>query len=412
MPYYTQLGKIPPKRHTQFRRPDGELYTEEVVGAEGFHGISSIAYHIHEPTLVERIEEPIDYGVEFVDEDFLRHRLLDGMKVEPGGDWMTGRRYIMGNSDVKLALCSPTETQGTFYKNASCDELVFVHEGEGTLETMFGPVEFGQGDYVHVPRTVTCKWNFTGETQPRLLVIESRSEFRFPEKYRNEFGQLLERSPYHERDVRPPTDLTTIDEEGEYEVRIKKHGKLHRYVYRYHPFDVVGWDGHMYPYAISIHDFEPITGRIHQPPPVHQMYEANNFVVCSFVPRKFDYHPKSIPAPYNHSNIDSDEVLYYAEGEFMSHRGVERGSFTLHPGGIPHGPHPGAVEASIGAEGTDEIAVMVDTFRPLKLTRTALAIENSEYAFSWQPEREMSENGEAAAAEATDGEAVSETTTP
>jgi homogentisate 1,2-dioxygenase len=412
MPYYTQLGKIPPKRHTQFRRPDGELYTEEVVGAEGFHGISSIAYHIHEPTLVERIEEPIDYGVEFVDEDFLRHRLLDGMKVEPGGDWMTGRRYIMGNADVKLALCSPTETQGTFYKNASCDELVFVHEGEGTLETMFGPVEFEQGDYVHVPRTVTCKWNFTGETQPRLLVIESRSEFRFPEKYRNEFGQLLERSPYHERDVRPPTDLTTIDEEGEYEVRIKKHGKLHRYVYRYHPFDVVGWDGHMYPYAISIHDFEPITGRIHQPPPVHQMYEANNFVVCSFVPRKFDYHPKSIPAPYNHSNIDSDEVLYYAEGEFMSHRGVERGSFTLHPGGIPHGPHPGAVEASIGAEGTDEIAVMVDTFRPLKLTRTALAIENSEYAFSWQPEREMSENGEAAAAEATDGEAVSETTTP
>jgi homogentisate 1,2-dioxygenase len=412
MPYYTQLGKIPPKRHTQFRRPDGELYTEEVVGAEGFHGISSIAYHIHEPTLVERIEEPIDYGVEFVDEDFLRHRLLDGMKVEPGGDWMTGRRYIMGNGDVKLALCSPTETQGTFYKNASCDELVFVHEGEGTLETMFGPVEFEQGDYVHVPRTVTCKWNFTGETQPRLLVIESRSEFRFPEKYRNEFGQLLERSPYHERDVRPPTDLTTIDEEGEYEVRIKKHGKLHRYVYRYHPFDVVGWDGHMYPYAISIHDFEPITGRIHQPPPVHQMYEANNFVVCSFVPRKFDYHPKSIPAPYNHSNIDSDEVLYYAEGEFMSHRGVERGSFTLHPGGIPHGPHPGAVEASIGAEGTDEIAVMVDTFRPLKLTRTALAIENSEYAFSWQPEREMSENGEAAAAEATDGEAVSETTTP
>jgi len=334
------------------------------------------------------------------------------MKVEPGGDWMTGRRYIMGNADVKLALCSPTETQGTFYKNASCDELVFVHEGEGTLETMFGPVEFEQGDYVHVPRTVTCKWNFTGETQPRLLVIESRSEFRFPEKYRNEFGQLLERSPYHERDVRPPTDLTTIDEEGEYEVRIKKHGKLHRYVYRYHPFDVVGWDGHMYPYAISIHDFEPITGRIHQPPPVHQMYEANNFVVCSFVPRKFDYHPKSIPAPYNHSNIDSDEVLYYAEGEFMSHRGVERGSFTLHPGGIPHGPHPGAVEASIGAEGTDEIAVMVDTFRPLKLTRTALAIENSEYAFSWQPEREMSENGEAAAAEATDGEAVSETTTP
>ena len=386
MAYYHRMGQVPDKRHIQFRRPDGELYTEEVVGAEGFHGISAIAYHIHPPTLVDRIDDPIPYDVEFVEKDFLRHRLLDGMNVKPDGDWLTGRRYIMGNSDVKLALCCPTDEMGVFYKNAACDELVFVHDGEGTLETMFGTVEFTQGDYVHVPRTITHKWNFSGETEPRLLVIESSSEFRVPGKYRNEFGQLLERSPYHERDFRPPTELKTYDEEGEFEVRIKKHGKLHRYTYRYHPFDVVGWDGHMYPYAISIHDFEPITGRIHQPPPVHQMFEARNFVVCSFVPRLFDYHPESIPAPYNHSNIDSDEVLYYAEGQFMSHRGVERGSFTLHPGGIAHGPHPGAVEASIGAKGTEELAVMVDTFRPLNLTKTALEIERDDYAYSWKPE--------------------------
>ena len=394
MPYYTRIGDVPDKRHTQFRRPDGELYTEEVVGAEGFHGISSIAYHIHEPTLVERIEESMPYGVEFVEEDFLRHRLLDGMKIEKGGDWLTGRRYVLGNSDVKLALCCPTEEMPTFYKNASCDELIFVHDGEGTLETMFGPIKFTQGDYVHVPRTITHKWHFEGDAEPRLLVIEASSELRFPKRYRNEFGQLLEHSPYHERDVRPPADLVTHDDEGEFEVRIKKHGRLHRYVYRYHPFDVVGWDGHMYPYAISIHDFEPITGRIHQPPPVHQMYEATGFVVCSFVPRLFDYHPQSIPAPYNHSNIDSDEVLYYAEGQFMSHRGVERGSFTLHPGGIPHGPHPGAVEKSIGAKGTEEIAVMVDTFRPLKLTRAALNIEDPTYAYSWKPEGHAGGDGQ------------------
>ena len=386
MPHYQRLGNIPHKRHTQFRRPDGELYKEEVIGAEGFSGISSIAYHIHEPTLVERIEDAIPYDVRYVDEDFLRHRHIEGFRLEEGGDWISGRRYIMGNSDVRLALCRPTEAMDVFFKNASCDELVFVHEGEGTLETPLGDVEFRQGDYVHIPRTLTHKWGFSGPVSPRLLIIEAERDLRFPKKYRNQFGQLLEHSPYCERDVRPPGELKTHDEEGEFEVRIKKHGFLHRYVYRYHPFDVVGWDGYMYPYAISIHDFEPITGRIHQPPPVHQMYEGHNFVVCSFVPRKYDYHPQSIPAPYNHSNIDSDEVLFYAEGEFMSRRGIDRGSFTLHPGGIPHGPHPGAAEASIGKEGTDELAVMVDTFRPLRLTQTALDLEDRDYAYSWKPE--------------------------
>ena len=387
MPHYQRLGNIPHKRHTQFRRPDGELYKEEVIGAEGFSGISSIAYHIHEPTLVERIDDAIPYDVQYVDEDFLRHRHIEGFRLDEGGDWISGRRYIMGNSDVRLALCRPTESMEVFYKNASCDELVFVHEGEGTLETPLGDVEFRQGDYVHIPRTLTHKWVFSGLVSPRLLVIEAERDLRFPKRYRNQFGQLLEHSPYCERDVRAPGELKTRDEQGEFEVRIKKHGFLHRYVYRYHPFDVVGWDGYMYPYAISIHDFEPITGRIHQPPPVHQMYEGHNFVVCSFVPRKYDYHPQSIPAPYNHSNIDSDEVLFYAEGEFMSRRGINRGSFTLHPGGIPHGPHPGTAEASIGKEGTDELAVMVDTFRPLRLTQTALDLEDRDYAYSWKPEQ-------------------------
>ncbi len=385
--HYVRIGQVPHKRHTQFRKPDGSLYAEEVVGAEGFSGASSICYHLHPPTLVDRIEEPIPFRVEYADKDFLRHRHVKGFDVPSGGDWLSGRQYLMGNSDVRLALCRPTEAMNFFYKNASCDELIYVHEGEGTLESILGNVSFTKGDYVYVPRTVTHRWSFSGPLSPRLLVIEAPSEFRFPKRYRNQFGQLLEHSPFCERDIRPPDSLQTVDERGAFEVRIAKHGFLHRYVMRYHPFDVVGWDGYMYPYAISIHDFEPITGRVHQPPPVHQMFEAHNFVVCSFVPRLFDYHPQAIPAPYHHSNIDSDEVLFYAEGDFMSRRGISRGSFTLHPGGIPHGPHPGTVEASLGKKGTEELAVMVDTFRPLHLTQAALDFEDKDYAYSWQPER-------------------------
>ncbi|MEM9664054.1 MAG: cupin domain-containing protein [Bacteroidota bacterium] len=386
MPHYQRLGQIPHKRHTQFRKPDGSLYTEEVVGAEGFSGVSSIAYHLHPPTVVERIEEPIPFQIEYADADFLRHRHVKGFEVEEGGDWLSGRTYIMGNADVRLALCRPTEAMGYFYRNASCDEMIYVHDGAGTLESIFGTVTFEQGDYVYVPRTVTHRWTFEGPKAPRLLVIESSSEIRYPKRYTNRFGQLLEHSPFCERDIRGPSELLTVDAEGAFEVRIAKHGYLHRYFLRYHPFGVVGWDGYMYPYAFSIHDFEPITGRVHQPPPVHQTFAGHNFVICSFVPRLFDYHPQSIPAPYHHSNIDSDEVLYYAEGNFMSRRGVERGSFTLHPGGIPHGPHPGAVEASIGKKETHELAVMVDTFRPLHLTQAALDAEDQDYAYSWKPE--------------------------
>ncbi len=388
MPHYVRLGNVPQKRHTVFPRPDGALHTEEVIGAEGFSGIQSIAYHLHPPTLVEDIGEPQNVAVEFVDEPFLRHRHFKGLEAEPQGDFLSGRTAILGNADVVLYVCAPTDAmpEDTFYRNASCDELTYVHDGEGRVETPLGTVEFVQGDYVHVPRTLTQRWVFTGSVQPRLLVIEAPSEFHPPKRYRNGFGQLLEHSPYCERDFRPPAELVTRDEEGRFTVLIKKHGRLYPYVYRYHPFDVVGWDGYMYPYAISIHDFEPITGRIHQPPPVHQMFDAHNFVVCSFVPRLFDYHPDAIPAPYNHSNIDSDEVLYYAEGDFMSRKGILRGSFTLHPGGIAHGPHPGTTEASIGKTETRELAVMVDTFRPLMPTRAALALEDEGYAMSWKPE--------------------------
>ncbi|MDA1028319.1 MAG: homogentisate 1,2-dioxygenase [Bacteroidetes bacterium] len=385
MPHYVRMGRLPHKRHTQFRGANGSLYSEEVIGAEGFSGISSIAYHVHPPTVVEAIKDPIPYGPEYVDLDFLRHRHVRGAEIPSKGAWLEARQYVMGNADVRLALCSPTEPMNYFYRNAVADEMVYIHDGEGVLESPFGNVPFKKGDYVHVPRTITHRWTFSSE-KSRVLVIESFSEIQFPRRYRNSSGQLLEHSPYCERDIRPPTELVTHEESGQFEVRIAKHGYLHPVIFRHHPFDFVGWDGYMYPYATSIHDFEPITGRIHQPPPAHQHFEGRNFVICSFVPRMYDYHPDSIPAPYNHSNIDSDEVLYYAEGDFMSRRNIDRGSFTLHPGGIAHGPHPGTVEASIGKTRTEELAVMVDTFKPLRMTKTAVASEDPDYMLSWRPE--------------------------
>ncbi|MEM6845274.1 MAG: cupin domain-containing protein [Bacteroidota bacterium] len=384
MAYYIQRGEVPPKRHTQFRQPDGSLYYEEVIGAEGFSGISSIAYHINPPTSIDKVGQVTDFGIDYADEKNMQHRHLLGKNIQPKGDWLSGRQYVMGNNNVRLAICQPTENMRYFFRNASADELVYVHDGEGELLSPLGKVKFTQGDYVHVPRTITHQWNINLDKPCRFLVIESYSEIKFPRKYRNQFGQLLEHSPFCERDLKIPEFIEAKDEAGGFEVKIAKHNQLQSFTYTHHPFDVVGWDGYMYPYAISIHDFEPITGRIHQPPPVHQMFEGHNFVVCSFVPRLFDYHPQSIPAPYSHSNIDSDEVLFYAEGNFMSRKGVERASFTLHPGGMPHGPHPGTAEASIGKKGTEELAVMVDTFHPLKLTKQALEIEDQEYIYSWK----------------------------
>jgi len=391
--YYHKLGAIPPKRHTQFRQPDGSLYKEEVVSSEGFSGIYSILYHTHAPTRVKEIRTPVAYGAKRIEDYALRQTHLNTSDVKnTGKDFLDARKVLLTNNDCSISICAPTvRKMDYFYKNAEGDEVLFVHDGRGVLLSQFGKLEIKQGDYVVIPRTVIYKLEFN-EGPLRLLIIESASPVETVKRYRNQLGQLLEHSPYCERDIRPPAELVTDDSRGEVLVKIKKQGFLHQYVYDHSPLDLVGWDGFLWPYAFSIHDFEPITGRIHQPPPVHQTFQGRNFVICSFVPRLFDYHPLSIPAPYNHSNIDSDEVLYYAEGNFMSRRGIERGSFTLHPGGLPHGPHPGTVEKSIGAKETHELAVMIDTFRPLHLTEDSLNFLDKNYPMSWTDPSEGSFN--------------------
>ncbi len=382
--YYHRLGKIPPKRHTQFRQPDGSLYKEEVVSSEGFSGIYSILYHINPPTRIKEIKAPVKYGPKKLEEYGLKQTHLNTSNVGiTGDDYLDARKVLLINNDCSMAICSPKNRKmDYFYKNAEGDEVLFIHDGSGKLISQFGMLEFKQGDYVVIPRTVIYKLEFN-EGPLRLLIIESVSPIETVKRYRNQLGQLLEHSPYCERDIRPPVAVAPDTSRGEFLVKIKKQGNLHQYVYDYSPIDVVGWDGFLWPYAFSVHEFEPITGRIHQPPPVHQTFQGRNFVICSFVPRLFDYHPLSIPAPYNHSNIDSDEVLYYAEGNFMSRRGIERGSFTLHPGGLPHGPHPGTVEKSIGAKETKELAVMLDTFHPLFLTTDAIEYVDTNYPMSW-----------------------------
>jgi homogentisate 1,2-dioxygenase len=383
MPFYYRLGNIPHKRHTQFRKPDGSLYAEELVSTEGFSDIYSLVYHVYPPTRVLKVEEPIAVAPPIAVQLNMRHRSFRGFQIQPESDYLQSRKPILVNSDIWIVLSAPTRSfTDYYYKNAVADELIFVHEGKGVLKTGFGSVPFQRGDYLHIPRGCIYQLHFETE-ENRLLIVESYSPLRFPRRYRNEFGQLLEHSPFCERDLRPPTALETHDEKGEFLIYIKKFDKIFPYVYETHPFDFVGWDGYYFPYAFSIYDFEPITGRVHQPPPVHQTYEARGFVVCSFVPRLYDYHPLAIPAPYNHSNVDSDEVLYYVEGEFMSRKHVEPGYITLHPMGIPHGPHPGAVEKSIGQQKTEELAVMIDTFRPLQLTQYALDIEIQDYYRSW-----------------------------
>jgi len=383
MPHYYSLGDIPHKRHTQFRKPDGGLYSEQLFSTEGFSSNSSLLYHIYPPTTIIRTEEPTNVAPVAATDNILKHRSFQGFKVTPNADYLKSRTTVLFNNDVQLSLAAPTKGHtDTFFKNADCDEVIFIHEGTGTLKTQYGQIPFNYGDYLVIPRGTIYQIEFD-KPENRLLIIESFSPVVYPKRYLSKYGQLLENSPYCERDIRKPQDLQTINKKGEFLINIKKKGMLYPIWYANHPFDVIGWDGCEYPYALSIHDFEPITGRVHQPPPVHQTFDANNFVICSFVPRLFDYHPQSIPAPYNHSNIDSDEVLYYVDGDFMSRKHVTRGMITLHPGGIPHGPHPGAVEKSIGAKETKELAVMVDTFHPLKLTKEAQDIEDEHYVMSW-----------------------------
>jgi homogentisate 1,2-dioxygenase len=383
MPFYYHLGSFPHKRHTQFRKPDGKLYSEQLFSTEGFSSDYSLLYHSHPPTSIISTDAAIDYMPSVSEEKMLKHRSFDGFSIKPAKDWLDSRQPILVNQDCHISLAAPTESmKDYFYKNADADEMLFIHEGAGKLHTQYGEIDFVYGDYLIIPRGTIYQIEFAnGEN--RLFILESFSPIRFPKKYLSRHGQLLEHSPYCERDIRPPQNLRTIDQDGDFLLKVKKKGRLYGIHYGHHPFDVIGWDGCCYPFAFSIHDFEPITGRVHQPPPVHLTFEGNQFVVCSFCPRLFDYHPQAIPAPYNHSNIDSDELLYYVDGDFMSRKNVTRGMLTLHPGGIPHGPHPGAVERSIGAKETKELAVMVDTFHPLQLTKQALDIENKDYTMSW-----------------------------
>lgn len=382
MPFYHTLGTIPEKRHIVSRQPNGQLYQEELVGTQGFGGLSSLVYHLYAPTRVRQKGKPYSVQPKVAIENGLNAMSFMGFNIKPEADYMESRKTLFVNSAMHIGLAAPQKSTGYFYKNADADELLFVHNGSGILQTMYGSLHFQYGDYIVIPRGTVYKISFN-TPENRLLFIESFDPVFTPRRYRNDFGQLLEHSPFCERDIKRPQNLETFDEQGEFDIYIKKKGVIFPYVYANHPFDVAGWDGYHYPYTFSIFNFEPLTGRIHMPPPIHQTFESRNFVVCSFVPRLYDYHPLAIPAPYHHSNIDSDEILYYVDGDFMSRNNIQKGQLTLHPGGIPHGPHPGAIERSIGQKETKELAVMIDPFNPVMVTKEALSIEVNDYYKSW-----------------------------
>lgn len=386
MPIYQQQGVIPNKRHTVFRQKNGTLYNEELFGTEGFASTSSLVYHVHPPTMVHKMGKPYSVKPEIAIEDNMKAMSFLGFDVPPEKDYLESRKTLFLNNDLAIGIAAPSQSmEEYFFKNADADELLFVHKGSGVLKSMYGSVKFGYGDYLVIPRGTIYQLTFK-DAENRILFIESHSPVHTPKRYRNEFGQLLEHSPFCERDFRFPQNLETHEETGEFNILIKKRGLIYPYVYETHPFDVVGWDGYNYPYAFSIFNFEPITGRVHMPPTIHQNFEGRNFVICSFVPRLYDYHPNAIPAPYHHSNIDSDEILYYVDGDFMSRNNIVPGQFTLHPGGVPHGPHPGAIERSIGKKETNELAVMIDPFNPVKITKDALDMEIGDYYKSWRSE--------------------------
>ena len=383
MPIYHHLGNIPQKRHTVFKSPQGNFYYEQLFGTEGFSGHSSLSYHIHRPTQVKEILKSYSVQPKIAIDKNIKSLLLKGFEIKPTADFIESRKTVLLNGDCQIGLAAPTESLTKyFYKNADADELIFIHKGKGKLRTFMGNINFEYGDYLIIPRGMIYQIEFE-TAENRLFYVESFAPYYTPKRYKSSSGQLLEHSPFCERDFKLPTELETYDEKGDFLIKIKKEGMIHEVVYATHPFDVVGWDGYNFPYGFSIHNFEPITGRVHQPPPVHQTFETSTFVVCSFCPRLYDYHPQAIPAPYNHSNIDSDEVLYYVDGDFMSRNNIEQGHITLHPKGIPHGPAPGAMERSIGQTVTQELAVMVDTFRPLMVTEDAMGIDDGKYYKSW-----------------------------
>ena len=383
MPRYHKLGKVPHKRHTTFKKESGGYHYEELFGTIGFDGMSTLLYHLHRPTQVKDIIKSYSVKPKLAIQKNMKAYLLEAFKAPKIADLIESRLSILVNSDLNIMLSAPTnKSEDYFYKNTDGDEIIFVHKGTGTLRTFIGNIKFKEGDYLVIPRGTIYKINFD-TNENRHFIVESYNPVYTPKRYRNYFGQLLEHSPYCERDLRFPEALETHDKIGDHLIKLKKEHMIHEYVYAAHPFGVVGCDGYNFPYGFSIHDFEPITGRVHQPPPVHQTFETSRFVLCSFCPRLYDYHPEAIPAPYNHSNIDSDEVLYYVDGDFMSRNHVNEGYISLHPAGIPHGPHPGAMERSIGKKKTDELAVMVDTFAPLKLTQLAIDLSDGKYHKSW-----------------------------
>ncbi|HUM53171.1 MAG TPA: homogentisate 1,2-dioxygenase [Chitinophagales bacterium] len=383
MPIYHKLGKFPQKRHVVFQSENGKHHYEQLFGTEGFHSHSSLLYHIHRPTQVKEILSSKDVTPRIAVEKNIKSLLLKGFNILPENEFLDSRKTLFVNNDCTIGLAAPRKSLTTyFYKNADADEMIFIHKGTGTLRTFMGNIPFEYGDYLIIPRGMIYQIEFNTEDN-RLLFMESFAPIHTPKRYKSSSGQLLEHAPFCERDLKLPTQLETHDEKGDFIIKIKKQNVLHEFVYATHPFDIVGWDGYNFPFGFSIHNFEPITGRVHQPPPVHQTFETNALVVCSFVPRLYDYHPQAIPAPYNHSNIDSDELLYYVDGDFMSRNNIEQGHITLHPKGIPHGPAPGAMERSIGQKDTQELAVMIDTFRPLMVTEEAMKIDDRKYYKSW-----------------------------
>ena len=384
MPIYHTLGRIPKKRHMAFRKPDGGIYNEQLMGHEGFVGTSALLYHIHPPTTIKSVKRMCDIVYEVDDNHALHHRHFRTERLKKGGSPTLDRIPMLFNADVAMLFVEPDTQDEHFYRNAQGDELVYVAKGGGTLESQFGDLPFREGDYLIIHRGIMHRYRLDAAAGPtKLLVIESRGHVRWPKRYRNEMGQLIEGAPYSERDIRRPLELKTHDERGDFRILVKQYDGLNEIVLDHHPLDVVGWDGYFYPWAFSIHDFEPIVGRVHQPPPVHQTFQGDGFVVCSFCPRPYDFGKDAVPAPYNHSNVDSDEVLYYASNEFMSRKGIEFGSITHHPDGIPHGPHPGRAEASIGAKFTNELAVMMDSFRPLRVAKPVVMVEDPSYHRSW-----------------------------
>ena len=383
MPRYHTLGNVPPKRHTIFKDDKGNFLYEELFGTVGFDGMSTLLYHTQRPTQVKKILGSHDVSAKIAVKRNMQSMSLKGFEVKPEDDYLKSRVPVLVNNDCQISLASPTQSLTSyFYKNTDADEVIFIHQGTGKLRSMLGNIDFSYGDYLVIPRGVIYQMEFDTD-QNRLFIVESKSPVYTPKRYRNWFGQHLEHAPFCERDMHPPTELETYNEKGDFLIKVKKQDCIHEYIYAAHPFSVVGWDGYNFPYKFSIHDFEPITGRVHLPPPIHQTFESAGFVICSFVPRLYDYHPQAVPAPYNHSNIDSDEVLYYVDGDFMSRNNIEKGQITLHPAGIPHGPHPGAMERSIGKKETEELAVMVDTFKPLMVTEAAMELADNDYYKSW-----------------------------